>query len=85
MKRMTIDKSESCMKKIKRIVSGNGKTFVDIVEHQDGSYSLQCFVWKFDAEESKEYLIRSLPDPTGRFADLASAVCEAKRLMNGEQ
>jgi len=69
------------MKKIERIASSDEKRFVDILQREDGSYSLQRFVQKYDSEEESEYEIRELPDPEGKFADLSTAIDEAKRLL----
>ena len=69
------------MKKIERIASSDEKKFIEILQKEDGSYALQRFARKYDREEESEYEIRELPDPEGKFADLSTAIDEAKRLL----
>ena len=69
------------MKKVERIASKDEKNFIHVLEQEDGSFSLQKFVKKYDSEEDSEYEIRVLPDPDGKFADLSTAIAEAERLL----
>lgn len=47
----------------------------------NGSYLFHKFILKYDPEEEETYEIRELPDPSGRFGGLDSAVKEAKHLL----
>jgi len=66
---------------MKRISSVNKNRFIDVVKLDDGSFVLQKFVEKYDPEEDASYVVRELPDPTGRFGELGLAVDEAERLV----
>lgn len=66
---------------VQRIVSDDEKSFIEIVENPDGTYSMQRFAKKFDAEEAAEYVIRLTPNPEGRFSDPMVAASEARRLL----
>lgn len=64
---------------IEQIASDDERRFVEILKHEDGSYSLRRFVRRFDPDEDAHYVVRELPDPPSRFADLSSAKTEARR------
>lgn len=70
------------MDKFKRITSANGKRSIAIVKAEEGSFSLQQFILKYDEEEDCYYEIRQLPDPSGKYGDLDLALKEAERLLN---
>lgn len=65
----------------KRVSSADKTRFIEIVETDLGVFELRSFVVRFDPEEEVEYTIRSLPDPTSKFSCEASALEEAKRLL----
>lgn len=67
--------------KNERVFSYTGEQIIEIVQDSDGSYTLNKFVRKYDTEEEKFYEVRELPNPTGRYGDLSSAVKEAKRVL----
>lgn len=69
------------MEKLKRISSTCGARFIDVMQAADGSYLLRKFVQKYDSEEERNYEVRELPDPMGRYGDLEAAITEAKRLL----
>ena len=70
------------MKKVKRVLSKSKRRFIDVIQAEEGSYLLHQFVRKYDAEEDKNYEIRELPDPVGKFGELEAAILEAKRIVN---
>jgi len=70
------------MTRVERISSKSGQRFIDVMKHEDGSYLLHQFSCKYDSEEEKNYEVRELPDPSGRFGDFSAAVLEAQRIMN---
>jgi hypothetical protein len=69
------------IEKSERIFSDSGEQVIEVVRDSDGSYVLHKFIRKYDSEEEKFYEVRELPDPTGRYHDVDSAVKEAKRLL----
>lgn len=69
------------MKTIERIESICKMKAIEIVQDSSGIYHLQRYVTQYDSEEEKFYTIRELPDPSGMFSELSSAVAEAKLLL----
>lgn len=69
------------MKKMKRLHSDCGKNIIEIVRDDKGAYLLLKFIRKYDSEEDKSYEVRELPDPSGRYESLESAIEEAKRIL----
>ena len=69
------------MKIVEHFASDDQERFVDVVLQDDNTYSLQRYLRKFDSEEDIDYIVRELPDPTGRYSDLSTAINEAKRIL----
>ena len=69
------------MTKIKRFSKEDDKVSIEIHESEEGSFVLQKYVQKYDAEEEVFYEVRLTPDPAGLFGDIDSATQEAKVLL----
>lgn len=72
------------MRQVKRISSIDGKHNIDILLTDDGGYTLQWFISKYDPEEEVDYEIQKKPSPSSIFGDKESAIAEAKRLISIE-
>ena len=69
------------MKIVERVRSDCGTRIIEVLRDTDGAYLLRKFSRRYDREEEKEYEIRELPDPCGRFGDLSTAIRKAKSLV----
>ena len=72
------------MKQVKRIFSSDGREHIDIFSANDGRYTLQWFISKYDPEEEVDYEVQKKPSPSSIFGDIDSAIAEAKRLISVE-
>jgi len=72
------------MRKIERIISGDGLRIFEVFQLDDQSYAIRRFAKKFDPEEDVHYEIEILPHPASRFADLQTAIEEARRMVEVE-
>ena len=68
------------MKQVDEVYSRDGSICLRICLLDDGTHILQRFEKRFDEEEATSYLLRSKPDPVGRYVDASTALSEARRL-----
>ncbi len=69
------------MNTIKKITGKKKNIHINIVQRPDGNYMLEHFERKFDPEEGGHYTTQVM-HPSGIYADLSTAVEEAKRLLS---
>lgn len=72
------------MIQVERIFSSDGKDHIDIFLADDGRYTLQWLISKYDPEEEVDYEVQKKPSPSSTFGDIDSAIAEAKRLISVE-
>ena len=69
------------MNKTERVVSKDGIRYIDVMQAEDGSFILHKFARRYDPDEDKDYVIRELPNPQGRYGDLKAAINEAETVL----
>lgn len=69
------------MRSLSRVTSVDGSRYVDVLECRDGTIVLVKYIVRKDSEEGVEYVVRDLPDASGKFGDLGAALAEAERLV----
>lgn len=69
------------MEFIEKFSSGSGRFAIHLMRDQQGFYSLQKIVLKYDKEEEQFYEVREKPDPSGKFLDYDTAVKESQRIL----
>ncbi len=68
------------MRHVEEVFADDGAFCLRVYPLSDGTYAIQRFEKRFDEEEAVSYMVRSKPDPVGRYANAEMALDEARRL-----